>query len=108
MTSRSSTTTEPSGRAMAFHHVHPGSLLKEELEARGLSATAFALRIRVPPQRIQEIVGGRRAITPETALRIGRALGTGARLWLAMQLAHDLAKAEREHGARVRSEVTAA
>ena len=61
----------------AFHGVHPGVVLKEELAARGLSATAFGLRLRVPPQRIQEIVAGRRAITPETALRIGRALGDG-------------------------------
>jgi antitoxin HigA-1 len=92
---------------MAFHSIHPGVVLKEELDARNLSATAFGLKLRVPPQRIQEIVAGRRAITPETALRIGRALGTGARIWLAMQQAHDLWKAEREHGARVRAEVDA-
>jgi addiction module HigA family antidote len=90
---------------MSFHAVHPGTILKEELEARGLSAASFALRLRVPPQRIQEIVAGRRAITPETALRIGTALGTGARLWLAMQQAHDLRKAEIEVGAKVKAEV---
>jgi len=88
-----------------FHEVHPGAVLKEELAARGLSAAAFALKLRVPPQRIQEIVAGKRAITPETALRIGIALGTGARLWLAMQQAHDLRKAEVELGARVEAEV---
>ena len=88
-----------------FHQVHPGLVLKEELAARGLSAAAFALKLRVPPQRIQEIVAQKRAITPETALRIGAALGTGARLWLAMQQAHDLHKAEVELGARVRAEV---
>jgi len=93
---------------MAFHGVHPGHVLKEELEARGLSATAFGLKLRVPPQRIQEIVAGRRAITPETALRIGRALGTGARVWLAMQQAYDLWKAEQRHGKRIRAEVAAA
>ncbi|MGO8869160.1 MAG: HigA family addiction module antitoxin [Alphaproteobacteria bacterium] len=91
----------------AFHGVRPGVVLKDELEARGLSATAFGLRLRVPPQRIQEIVAGRRAITPETALRIGRALGTGARLWLAMQQAYNLWKAEQEHGDLVRKEVEA-
>jgi addiction module HigA family antidote len=90
---------------MKFHEVHPGLILKEELAARGLSAAAFALKLRVPPQRIQEIVAGKRAVTPETALRIGAALGTGARLWLAMQQAHDLRKAEVELGARVRAEV---
>jgi addiction module HigA family antidote len=88
--------------------VHPGAVLKEELAARGLSAAAFALLLRVPPQRIQEIVAGKRAITPETALRIGTALGTGARIWLAMQQAHDLRKAEVEIGAKVRAEVQTA
>lgn len=90
---------------MSFHGVHPGMVLKEELEARRLSASAFALRLRVAPQRIQEIVAGKRAITPETALRIGTALGTGARLWLAMQQAYDLHKVEVELGPQIRAEV---
>ena len=91
-----------------FHEVHPGAVLREELEARGLSAAAFALRLRVPPQRSQEIVAEKRAITPETALRIGTALGTGARLWLAMQQAYDLRKVELELGDKVRAEVDSA
>jgi len=93
------------GETKKFHEVHPGTILKEELRARGLSAAAFALKLRVPPQRIQEIVAGKRAITPETALRIGTALGTGARLWLAIQQAHDLHKVEVEIGNKVRAEV---
>ena len=93
---------------MKFHEVHPGVILLEELRARGLTANAFALRLRVPPQRIQEIVAGKRAITPETALRLGRALGTGARVWLAMQQAYDLRKAERELGSKIDAEVQAA
>ena len=93
---------------MSFHAVHPGKILKEELVSRGLSAAAFALLLRVPPQRIQEIVTAKRAITPETALRIGTALGTGARLWLAMQQAYDLRKVELELGEKVRAEVDAA
>jgi antitoxin HigA-1 len=93
---------------MKFHGIHPGRILKEELAARGLSSNAFALKLRVPPQRVQEIVAGKRAITPETALRIGVALGTGARLWLAMQQAYDLHKAELALGAKVRKEVEAA
>lgn len=91
-----------------FHEVHPGAVLKEELEARGLSAAAFALTLRVAPQRVQEIVAGKRAITPETALRIGTALGTGARLWLAMQQAYDLRKIERKLGDKIRAEVDVA
>lgn len=93
---------------MKFHEVHPGTILLEELRARGLTANAFALRLRVPPRRIQEIVAGKRAITPETALRIGRALGTGARPWLAMQQAYDLRKVERELGPKIDAEVQAA
>ena len=93
---------------MAFHEVHPGAILKEELAARGLSANAFALKLRVPPQRIQEIVAGKRAISPETALRIGRSLGTGAKLWLTMQQSYDLRQAEVAHGATVEAEVAAA
>ncbi|MCC6467491.1 MAG: HigA family addiction module antidote protein [Alphaproteobacteria bacterium] len=91
-----------------FHEVHPGVILKEELAARGLSAAAFALKLRVPPQRVQEIVAGKRTITPETALRIGTALGTGARIWLAMQQAHDLRRVELERGDKVRAEVQSA
>jgi addiction module HigA family antidote len=88
-----------------FHEVHPGAILREELTARGVSAAAFALQLHVPPQRIQEIVAEKRAITPETALRIGTALGTGARIWLAMQQAYDLRKVEIELGDKVRAEV---
>jgi antitoxin HigA-1 len=92
----------------AFQQVHPGAVLKEELESRGLSANAFALKLRVPPQRIQEIVASRRGISPETALRLEASLGTPARLWLNMQSAFDLYQAEAKFGERVRSEVAAA
>ena len=92
----------------AFEQVHPGAILKEELEERGLSANAFALRLRVPPQRIQEIVAGRRGISPDTALRLEASLGTPARLWLDMQTAYDLFQAEAKFGEAVKREVLAA
>ena len=92
----------------AFEQIHPGAVLKEELEARGLSATAFALKRRVPPPRIQDIVAGRRGITPETALRIEASLGTPARLWLDMQAAYELHQAEAKFGESVLKEVMAA
>jgi addiction module HigA family antidote len=92
----------------AFEQVHPGAVLKEELASRGLSANAFALRLRVPPQRIQDIVAGRRGISPETALRLEASLGTPAKLWLTMQAAYDLHKAEVQCGEAVRREVMAA
>ncbi|CAN5223635.1 HigA family addiction module antitoxin [soil metagenome] len=92
----------------AFQTVHPGAVLREELEARGLSANAFALKLRVAPQRIQDIVAGRRGISPETALRLEASLGTPAKMWLNMQSAYDLHQAEAKFGAAVRSEVAAA
>lgn len=79
-----------------------------EMEARGLSALALALKLRVPANRISEIVGGRRGITPETALRLGRYFGTGADLWIRLQANYDLAMAEKEHGKTIRREVQAA
>ena len=95
-------------RSIAFEQTHPGAVLKEELEARGLSANAFALKLRVPPQRIQEIVAGRRGISPETALRLEASLGTPARLWLDMQSSYDLYMAEAKLGDVVKREVLAA
>ena len=93
----------------AFEQVHPGAVLTEELEARGLSANAFALRLRISPQRIQDIVAGRRGISPETALRLEASLGTPARLWLTMQAAaYDPHQAEAKFGEAVRNEVSAA
>jgi antitoxin HigA-1 len=88
--------------------VHPGRILAREMEARGLSSLALALKLRVPANRISEIVGGRRGITPETALRLGRFLGTGPDLWNQLQANYDLAQAEKKFGAAIRREVEAA
>ncbi len=102
--SRSSTTTSHG----ALPPVHPGRPLKREMTARGLSSNALARALRVPPGRIVDIVNGKRAITPETALRLGRYFGTGAALWQTLQSTYDLAVAERAHGARVVEEVPVA
>lgn len=85
--------------------VHPGRLLAMELEARGLSAHALALKLRVPANRISEIVAGRRNITPETALRLGRYFGTSPDLWARMQADYDLACAADKLGAHIEREV---
>lgn len=69
---------------------HPTRLLANELEARGTSANGLALKIRVPANRITEIIKGKRGITPETVMRLGRYFGTGAGLWVRMQASHDL------------------
>ena len=84
---------------------HPGLTLKDELDARGLSANQLALALRVPSGRITDIINGRRAITVDTAARLGRYFGNGARFWLASQAAYDLHVFERDNGARVDAEV---
>ena len=73
---------------------HPGEMLKDELEARGLSPHALAIALRLPASRISQIVRGQRAITPETALRLARYFGSSAAIWLRLQVAYDLARAE--------------
>lgn len=85
--------------------VHPGRILRRELVARDLSANRLALALRLPSGRITEILNGRRGVSPETALRLGRYFGNSARFWLNLQTAYELALAEREIGARVANEV---
>ncbi len=85
--------------------VHPGRILKRELSARELSANKLALALRVPSGRITSIVNGKRAITPETALRLGYYFGNSAQFWINLQSRYDLTVAEQEHGERIKSEV---
>ncbi len=70
---------------------HPGEVLKDELEARGLSAHALSIALRLPASRISQIVRGQRGITPETALRLARYFGGSAGIWLRLQVTYDLA-----------------
>lgn len=71
--------------------VTPGEILREEfLVPLGLSATRLANEIGVPPNRITAILNGTRAVTAETAILLGRRLGTSARFWMNLQVAHDL------------------
>jgi addiction module HigA family antidote len=85
--------------------VHPGLTLAAELAARGMTAHALALKLQVPANRISSIVAGTRGISAETALRLGRYLGTGAAFWMNLQSHYDLAVAEKELGDRIASEV---
>ncbi len=78
--------------------VHPGRLLKRELTARGLSASRLALDLGVPSGRITDILNGRRSITADTALRLGRYFGNPAQFWLDLQSQYDIAVTERERG----------
>ena len=70
---------------------HPGRLLKRELEARRLSANRLAHDVGVPSGRITDILNGRRSITADTALRLGRYFGNSPRFWLDLQSQYDLA-----------------
>lgn len=74
--------------------VRPGAILREELDALELSGNALALAIRVPANRVTDIIAEKRAITVETALRLGRYFGTTAQFWLNLQTAYDLEVAE--------------
>ena len=88
--------------------VHPGRIQKRELQARDLSASRLALALRLPSGRITDILNGKRGISPETALRFARYFGNGPNFWLNLQMAYELAVAEREIGARILDEVTPA
>jgi len=87
---------------------HPGEILKDELEARGLSAHALSLALRLPASRIGQILRGQRAITPETALRLVRYFGGSAAIWLRLQVAYDLSRAEAELASKIAAEVSPA
>jgi antitoxin HigA-1 len=87
--------------------VHPGRILRRELVARELSANRLALELKVPSGRITDILNGKRGISPETALRLARFIGNSPRFWLNLQVAYELAVAEREDGARIAEEVRA-
>jgi antitoxin HigA-1 len=76
---------------------HPGEVLREEfLIPLGMSARQLAEAIGVPPNRISDIARERRAMTTDTAIRLGRYLGTDGRFWMNLQVAHDFSKAEAE------------
>ena len=75
--------------------IHPGELLGEELESRGMTQRALAEAMGRPPQVINEIVRGKKAITAETAIQLEEVLGTSARLWLGLQATYELTRARQ-------------
>ena len=81
--------------------IHPGETLREDLDALGMSAAELARRIEVPTNRITGILNGRRAVTGDTALRLGRFFGTSGEFWLNLQKLYELRLAERKNGAEV-------
>ena len=87
--------------------VHPGEILRDELAEFGVSPTAFARQIDVPPNRVSQIIAGKRSVTGDTALRFGHWFGVDPQFWLNLQTQFDLAAAERRAGAVVRELPTA-
>jgi len=88
--------------------IHPGEILREEfLVPLGMSAHALAHELKVSAPRINGIVRDRRAVTPDTALRLARYFGTTPEFWLNLQTAYDVKVAQREKGARIDREVQA-
>ena len=83
--------------------IHPGETLREDLEALGMSAAELARRIEVPVNRITEILNGRRAVTGDTALRLGRFFGTSGEFWLNLQKLYELRRAEQKNGGEIAS-----
>lgn len=105
MTHTDETTIFEFSQGLSLSPVHPGETLAEEIASRGLSANALALKLRVPANRVTEILNGKRGISAETALRLGRYFGTGPAFWVNLQSLYDLAVAEREYAALIEREV---
>ena len=82
----------------AMRPVHPGEILREELEELEMSANAFAEALNVPANRISAILKGQRGVTADTALRLSRYLGTTPQVWLNLQMTFELRVAELESG----------
>jgi len=90
---------------MSVFPVHPGGTLRDELEARALTIRTLARSIGVSAGRVADIVNERRAISPDTALRLGRFFGNGADFWIGLQAQYDVAKARKVLGKRLDREV---
>ena len=88
--------------------VHPGRILNDELEEIGVTQTSFARQIDVPPNRVSQIIAGKRSVTGDTALRFGHWFGVDPQFWLNLQAQFDLAVADERVGAAVRQLPTAA
>lgn len=86
--------------------IHPGEILREEfLVPLNMSAHALALELKVPAPRINDIVRERRAVSPDTALRLARYFGNTPQFWLNLQTSYDLKRVELEIGAKIAKEV---
>ena len=85
--------------------VHPGEILRDELDELGMSASALAGELAVPTSRVTAILNGQRGITADTALRLSRYFGTTPQLWLNLQKTFELRLAEIESGKDIEVQV---
>ena len=83
--------------------IHPGEHLAEQLEELGMSAAELGRRLGVPTNRVTAILNGRRAVTGDTALRLGHFFGNSPQFWLNLQAIYDLRMAEQKVGSAIRS-----
>jgi antitoxin HigA-1 len=81
--------------------IHPGEILADELQELGMSAAELARLLHVPTNRITQILNGQRAITADTALRLGQWFGTGPELWLNLQQSYELRLAQQQVGQEI-------
>lgn len=81
--------------------IHPGEILADELEEIGITPTELARQIQVPPNRMSQIIAGKRAITGDTALRLGHWFRNSAQFWMNLQAAYDLRMAEQAIGEEI-------
>ncbi len=86
---------------MFMRAVHPGEVLKDELDELGVTPTEFARQIDVPPNRVSQIIAGKRAVTGDTALRFGHWFGTDPQFWLNLQSAYEIRIAEEKAGQEI-------
>jgi len=85
--------------------IHPGQVLKTVLEDASLSANALALALRIPANRLTEMIHGRRSLSADTALRLARYFGTSAQMWMNLQARFELESAEDALADRIEAEV---
>jgi addiction module HigA family antidote len=90
---------------MPLTPIHPGEILAEELDALNMTAATAAVRLHVPPNRLYQILRGKRALTADTALRLARWLGTSAAFWVNLQALYDLRLAEQQVGKQIRATI---
>lgn len=88
---------------MAVTAIHPGEHLAEELEALNMSAAELARKIRVPTNRVTQILNGTRSITGDTALRLAHFFGTSAQFWLNLQSLYELRLAQEKAGKSIKA-----